>query len=56
MKKLKSILIDHEPRNLELLTYYIEKFCPDLHIQAIFSEIAIAEYYLKNESKTSLID
>jgi len=48
MKKLKCILIDDEPRNLELLNYYIEKYCPDLHIEAIFSKRAIAEDYLKD--------
>ena len=36
MKKLKCILIDDEPRNLELLNHYIEKYCPDLQIEAIF--------------------
>lgn len=56
MKKLKCILIDDEPRNLELLNYYIEKYCPDLQIEAIFSKRAIAEDYLKDESKCSVID
>ena len=48
MKKLKCILIDDEPRNLELLNYYIEKYCSDLQIEAIFSKRAIAEDYLKD--------
>ena len=56
MKKLKCILIDDELRNLELLNYYIEKYCPDLQIEAIFSKGAIAEDYLKDESKCSVID
>lgn len=56
MKKLKCILIDDELRNLELLNYYIEKYCPDLQIEAIFSKRAIAEDYLKDESKCSVID
>ena len=56
MKKLKCILIDDEPRNIELLTYYIEKYCPDLQIEAAFSESAMAEDYLKDEDKRSAVD
>jgi two-component system LytT family response regulator len=56
MKKLKCILIDDEPRNLELLTYYIEKYCPDLQIDAAFSERSKAEVYLKDEDNRSAVD
>ena len=56
MKKLKCVLIDDEPRNLELLTYYIEKYCKDLHIEAAFSKRVEAEDYLKDENKRSAID
>ena len=56
MKKLKCVLIDDEPRNLKLLTYYIEKYCKDLHIEAAFSKRVEAEDYLKDENKRSAID
>lgn len=56
MKKLKCISIDDEPRNLEQLTYNIEKYCTDLHVEATFSEWAVAEDYLKDESKRYAID
>jgi two-component system LytT family response regulator len=56
MKKLKCVLIDDESRNLELLTYYIEKYCKDLHIEATFSKSAEAEDYLKDENKRSAVD
>ena len=56
MNKLKCILIDDEPRNLELLTYYIEKYCADLQIEAAFSNRVEAEDYLKDENKRSAID
>ena len=49
-------MIDDEPRNIELLTYYIEKYCPDLQIEAAFSESAMAEDYLKDEDKRSAVD
>jgi DNA-binding LytR/AlgR family response regulator len=56
MKKLKCVLIDDESRNLELLTYYIEKYFKDLHIEAAFSKRAEAEDYLKDENKRSAVD
>lgn len=49
-------MIDDEPRNLELLTYYIEKYCPDLQIDAAFSERSKAEVYLKDEDNRSAVD
>ena len=56
MKKLKCVLIDDEPRNLELLSYHIGKYCTDLHIEAAFSKRADAEDYLKDENKSSAIN
>jgi len=38
MKNLKFILVDDEPKNLELLTYYIEKYCTDTDIVGTFIE------------------
>tara|TARA_Y200000002_G_scaffold28495_1_gene21399 strand:- start:18 stop:206 length:189 start_codon:yes stop_codon:yes gene_type:complete len=55
MKKLKCVLIDDEPRNLELLTYYIEKYYNDLNIEATFSKRVEAEDFLKDENKRSAI-
>ena len=49
-------MIDDEPRNLELLTYYIEKYCTDLHVEAAFSERDEAENYLKDENNRSAVD
>ena len=49
-------MIDDEPRNLELLTYYIEKYCPDLQIDAAFSERSKAEVYLKDKDNRSAVD
>lgn len=56
MKKLKCILIDDEPRNLELLTNYIEKYFPDLQIDAAFSEWSKAEVYLQDKDNRSAVD
>lgn len=56
MKKLKCVLIDDEPRNLELLTYYIGKYYNDLNIEATFSKRVEAEDFLKDENKRSTID
>ena len=56
MKKLKCILIDDEPRNLELLNHYTEKYCSDPLIEATFSERAVTEDFLRDESKSSAID
>ena len=56
MKKLKCILIDDEPWNLELLTYYIEKYCADLQIEAAFSKRVEAEKYLKDKNNRSAVD
>ena len=56
MKKLKCILIDDEPRNLELLNHYTEKYCSDPLIEATFSERAITEDFLRDESKSSAIN
>ena len=49
-------MIDDEPRNLELLTYYIEKYCADLQIEAAFSKRVEAEKYLKDENNRSAVD
>ena len=49
-------MIDDEPRNLELLTYYIEKYCADLQIEAVFSKRVEAEKYLKDENNRSAVD
>ena len=38
MKKLKCILVDDEPRNLDLLTYYIDKYSTDTEIVGAFSK------------------
>ena len=56
MKKLKCILIDDEPRNLELLNHYTEKYCSEPLIEATFSERAITEDFLRDESKSSAIN
>lgn len=56
MKKLKCIFIDDEPRNLELLNHYTEKYCSDPLIEATFSERAITEDFLRDESKSSAIN
>ena len=37
MKKLKSILVDDEPKNLKLLSYYLEKYSTDTEIVGSFS-------------------
>jgi two-component system LytT family response regulator len=39
-----------------LLTYYIEKYCADLQIEAVFSKRVEAEKYLKDENNRSAVD
>ena len=48
MKNLKCILVDDEPRNLDLLTYYIEKYCTHTDIVGAFSEKKAALEYLED--------
>jgi two-component system LytT family response regulator len=50
MKKLKCVIVDDEPRNVELLSYYINKYCPELEIEGEFSRRKLAESYLKDNS------
>ena len=56
MKKLKSILIDDEPKNLELLSYYLEKYSTDTEIVGSFSEKRAALEYHDNEDNLSELD
>ena len=56
MKKLKSILIHDEPKNLELLSYYLEKYSTDTEIVGSFSEKRAALEYLDNEDNLSELD
>ena len=39
-----------------MLTYYIEKYCADLQIEAAFSKRVEAEKYLKDENNRSAVD
>jgi len=50
MKKLNCVIVDDEPRNVELLSYYIKKYCPELEIEAEFSRRSLAEAYFEDET------
>jgi len=56
MKKLKSIIVDYEPKNLELLSYFLEKYSTDTEIVGSFSENRAALEYLENEDNLSELD
>ena len=56
MKNLKCILVDDQPKNLELLTYYIEKYCTDTDIVGTFIEKKAALEYLENQDNLSELD
>lgn len=50
MKKLNCVIVDDEPRNVELLSYYIRKYFPELEIEAEFSRRSLAEAYFEDET------
>ena len=50
MKKLNCVIVDDEPRNVELLSYYIKKYCPELEVDAEFSRRALAEAYFEDNT------
>ena len=50
MKKLKCVIVDDEPRNVELLSYCINKYCPELEVEAEFSKRSLAEAYFEDET------
>ena len=56
MKNLKCILVDDEPRNLDLLTSYIEKYCTHTDIVGAFSEKKAALEYLEDQANLSELD
>ena len=56
MKIIKCVLIDDEPRNLELLSYYINKYCPNLSIVDQFSERHKAEAFFNDNGNDQQID
>ena len=56
MKIIKCVLIDDEPRNLELLSYYINKYCPNLSIVDQFSERHKAEAFFNDDGNDQQID
>ncbi len=49
MKKWNTVIIDDEFKNVELLGYYIEKYCPSLYISAKFTRLKEAERYLHSK-------
>lgn len=50
MKKLNCVIVDDEPRNVELLYYYIKKYCPELEVDAEFSRRSLAEAYFEDNT------
>ena len=56
MKIIKCVLIDDEPRNLELLSYYINKYCPNLSIVDQFSERHKAEAFFNDDGNDQQIN
>ena len=50
MKKLNCVIVDDEPRNVKLLSYYIKKYCPELEVYAEFSRRSLAEAYFEDNT------
>jgi two-component system LytT family response regulator len=50
MKKLNCVIVDDEPRNVKLLSYYIKKYCQELEVYAEFSRRSLAEAYFEDNT------
>jgi two-component system, LytTR family, response regulator len=52
---LKTILLDDEPYCLELLAHLLKKHCPEVRVEAQFTDSAQALEYLRNNPEPDLL-
>ena len=46
---ITAVIIDDEARNIALFSYYLEKYCPNIILEACFSKKAKAINYLRSK-------
>lgn len=53
-KLLNAVIVDDEARNIALLSYCIEKYCPDISLITSFKKINKGYLFLRNNKPNIL--
>jgi two-component system LytT family response regulator len=51
-----AVIVDDEARNIALLSYYLEKYCPNIKLAASFTKKKTAVEYLISNKTTNKPD
>lgn len=54
---LTAVIVDDEARNIALFSHYLEKYCPNVKLEASFSKKSIAvDYLISNKPDILFLD